>query len=88
MGTHRPHQLVPRQLRNRVRGVRAAGGLLALWLSPPAPNIAPEAAVNTRAVGSASRTASSSAAVAPAIAASVCAGFSHEAGTYDGAARW
>ena len=50
--------------------------------------IAPEEAVNTRVCGQCSRTASSSVAVEPAIAASVWAGRSQESGTNEGAARW
>ena len=56
-------------------------------LSGAAPKIAPDPATNTRVSGLSSRTASSSVAVDPAIAASVRAGRSQDSGTNEGAAR-
>jgi hypothetical protein len=50
-------------------------------LSPASPKISLDAATKTRAGSSSSRTTLSSVAVEPAIAASVSAGFSQDAGT-------
>ena len=57
------------------------------WCSA-SPNISPEEATNTRVARRDAITASSTVAVAPAIAAIVRRGARHESGTNVGAARW
>ncbi len=63
--------------------------MVSLWgLSGASPKIIAEAGLKTRIAGSVAATASSTAAHAPVIAATVSAGRSHESGTNEGAARW
>ena len=89
MGAELADQLVGGELRASRTASRAGTAVSSrCGLSEAAPKIALDTATNTRVSRPWSRTASSNAAVEPAIAVEVRAGSRHESGTNDGAARW